>query len=129
MCTAGSERFEYFSMFGTQGPCQTWSSSQFKKGLVCPVGDKASSNLKPYPLWESQIQMSLEIVLGFHLGPLWLLRNVLSLLHYYNLRKGRSAYPPQGRVLPTMRKLIHSLQKEAGKNTEELSASETSWPS
>ena len=52
-----------------------------KKGLVCPGGDKASSNLKPYPAWESQIQMSLEIVLGFHLGPLWLLRNALSLLH------------------------------------------------
>ena len=81
MCMAGSERFEYFSMFVIQGPCQTWSSSQFKKGLVCPAGGRASSNLKPYPVWESRIQLSLEIVLGFHLGPLWLLSHVLSLLH------------------------------------------------
>ena len=57
-------------------------------------------SLKLYPVWESEIQMSLEIVLGFHLGPLWLLKNVLSLLHPIpntNLRKGRGKHP-QGRV-------------------------------
>ena len=38
MCTAGSERFEYFGMSGTQGACQTWSSSQFKRAL-CVLGE------------------------------------------------------------------------------------------